>query len=447
MGACSFNIMINQFQLLAHTPRIMRDPLNYLTELTQTHGDIVEIDVAGFKAFVLAEPEAIEHVLVSNFRNYSKETPQFETFKFVAGDGLLNSDGELWRQQRRIMQPAFHRKKLALLLDAMIRWTAKRADAWRQKSGQVLLIEDEMMTLSLEILCETLFGVELKARSEELVHTVNRTLDYVMFRARMPFDAIDNVPLKVVRDYKASMIEVDRFVDELIAARRASDGSHDDLLQLLIDATDDMGNPLSRDIIRDEIVTMIVAGYETVATGLTWTWYLLDKNRAVVEQARREIGRVLDGRELSLETLRELVYTQAIFTEGLRLYPPAWVVSRKALDVDEIAGLHVPAGSPIIISPYAMHHNARYWFGAERFTPERWLPEWGRKRHKWQYIPFGAGPRLCIGARFAEMEAAVVLATLLPKFDVVYAGQHAPVMNALVTIRPKNHMPMRVTST
>lgn len=438
--------MINQFQLLAHTPRIMRDPLNYLTDLTKTHGDIVEIDVAGFKAFILAEPEAIEHVLVSNFRNYNKETPQFETFKFVAGDGLLNSDGDLWRRQRRIMQPAFHRKKLEKLLDAMIRWTNKRVERWAQKSGEVLLIEDEMMTLSLEILCETLFGVELKARSEELVHTVNRTLDYVMFRARMPFNAIDNVPLKVVRDYKASMIEVDRFVDELIAARRASGDDHDDLLQLLIDAEDEDGNPLTRDIIRDEIVTMIVAGYETVATGLTWTWYLLDTNRAVVEQARQEIARVLDGRELSMETLRELTYTQAIYTEGLRLYPPAWVVSRKAIDEDEIAGLHIPAGSPVIISPYAMHHNERYWFGAQQFNPERWLPEWGRKRHKWQYIPFGAGPRLCIGSRFAEMEAAIVLATLLPKFDVTYAAKKAPRMDALVTIRPKNHMPMHVKS-
>ncbi len=436
--------MINQFQLLAHTPRIMRDPLNYLTDLTNTHGDIVEIDVAGFKAFVLAEPAAIEHVLVSNFRNYSKETPQFETFKFVAGDGLLNSDGDLWRRQRRIMQPAFHRKKLALLLDAMIRWTAKRAEQWAQKSGQVLLIEDEMMTLSLEILCETLFGVELKAKSEALVHTVNRTLDYVMFRARMPFDAIDSVPLKIVRDYKASMIEVDNFVDALITARRTSDHDYGDLLQLLIDATDEDGNPLSRDIIRDEIVTMIVAGYETVATGLTWTWYLLNNNRAVVEQARREIARVLDGRELSMETLRQLTYTQAIYTEGLRLYPPAWVISRKALGEDEIAGFYVPAGSPVIISPYAMHHNPRYWFGAERFTPERWLPEWANKRHKWQYIPFGAGPRLCIGARFAEMEAAVILATLLPKFDVEYAGEKEPGMDALVTIRPKNHMPMRI---
>jgi cytochrome P450 len=437
--------MLNQYQLLAHTPRILRDPLNYLTDLTNTHGDVVEIDVAGFKAFVLAEPEAIEHVLVSNFRNYSKETPQFETFKFVAGDGLLNSDGDLWRQQRRIMQPAFHRKKLEKLIAAMIRWTDKRVERWTQKSGQLLLIEDEMMTLSLEILCETLFGVELKARSEELVHTVNRTLDYVMFRARMPFDAINNVPLKVVRDYKASMIEVDRFVDELVAARRASESDHDDLLQLLIEAEDDAGNPLSRDLIRDEIVTMIVAGYETVATGLTWTWYLLDSAPAVVAQARQEIARVLNGRDLSIETLRELTYIQAIYTEGLRLYPPAWVVSRKAMDSDEIAGRHVPAGSPVIISPYAMHHNPRYWFGAERFTPERWLPEWGRKRHKWQYIPFGAGPRLCIGSRFAEMEAAVVLATLLPKFDVAYAAKAAPGMDALVTIRPKNHMPMHVT--
>lgn len=438
-------MMIDRWQLLRETPRILYNPLRYMQQLIARHGSVVGADFGSLQAFVVADPAVIEHVLVENQRNYSKQTPQFEAFRAVTGNGLLNSDGAYWRRQRRLIQPAFHRRALEPLTERMVAHIAARADRWRSDSAyrRPVDIEHEMWTLSLAIICDTLFDLPIGDRAaDQLVETVAQALSYVMFQAQVPLPGATRLPLPVVRRFRPALAELDRFVYDLIATRRAA-GPRDDLLSMLLFSIDaETGEPLDDVAVRDEILTLIVAGYETVATGLTWAFYLLDQHPAVAQQLRAEVAAHVGSRAPGLADLANLPTARTVFEETLRLYPPSWLISRKAVGADAFAGYDVPAGSLIIISPYVVHHYAGNWPDPDAFCPQRFLSS-AHARHA--YIPFGAGPRLCIGNRFAEMEAQLVLATLLPQFDLSYTGKPPARVTTQVTIRPRGGMPMWIT--
>lgn len=424
-------------------PRIIRDPLNFLTAATQRYGPLLHADLGGVPVYVLNTPESIRHVLINNQRNYTKATPQFETFKLVTGNGLLNSDGAFWLQQRRIAQPAFHQRRLQALDSLIVSEAQALLKRWQVQAGATLDLEHEMLTLTLPIVCQALFGADVRARAHELVALTAVGLDYAMFRARVLLPIPLNWPLPINRRFRHSQARLDAFIYDLIAARRADPAGHDDLLTLLLEAVNGDGRPLSDTQIRDEVMTMIVAGYETVATGLTWTWHLLANEPAAAAQLRAELHSVLAGRAPALADLPQLPFVRMVVEEAWRLYPPAWLITRRATAADEIAGANIPAGAVMVISPYVLHHSAEYWPAPDRFDPTRFRTG-APAPTQCTFLPFGAGPRLCIGNRLAEMEAQLILATLAPHFAPTHIAARPVALNPLVTIRPRGGLPMRL---
>lgn len=426
-------------QMLIETPKIMRDPLGWMVGATAKHGDVVVCDVNSFRVYVASDPAWIEHVLVKNARNYSKATVQFETFSAVTGNGLLNSDGDFWLSQRRLAQPAFHRKLLDGMAGTMVKSAVHTAHKWRRMVGQTVDMEHEMLLLSLPVICEALFGEDVRGRAEQLVLDVTHALDQVMFRAQLPFNFAAKLPLPVNRKFARSMGALDAWVEGMIEARRRGDLAHDsdDLLGMLVAA--DLPTP----VIRDEVMTMIVAGYETVASGLTWTWYLLDKHPRVAVRLRHELAQVLNGQTPTLDDLPHLPYLKMVVDESFRLFPPSWLVSRRAEGADEIGGVTIPERSMVVISPWVVHRNARLWDAPERFSPERFAAENKPSIRKYTYIPFGSGQRMCIGNHFALLETQLVLAALAQQFKPEIA-QKEPKVLGMVTVRPKNGLKMRL---
>jgi cytochrome P450 len=283
----------------------------------------------------------------------------------------------------------------------------------------------------------------VRARAHELVELTAAGLDYAMFRARVLLPIPLSWPLPINRRFRDSQARLDAFIYDLMAARRADSAEHNDLLTLLLEATGSDGRPLSDAMIRDEIMTMIVAGYETVATGLTWTWHLLAREPAAAAQLRAELAAVLAGRAPTLADLPQLPFLRMVVEEAWRLYPPAWLITRRATAADEIGGAAIPAGAVMVISPYVLHHSAEYWPDPDRFDPSRFRDGAPPPSHC-TFLPFGAGPRLCIGNRLAEMEAQLILATLVPHFAPAHATPRPVGLKPLVTIRPRGGLPMQL---
>lgn len=428
-------MLISNQRLILDTPRIMRDPLGYLTALTQEVGERVVFDVGDYKAVVLNDAEAIERVLIKNARNYSKQTIQYQTLAQVTGEGLLVSDGEFWLRQRRMAQPAFHRKKLEGLGRDMVAVAQTIGLEWQNAMG-IRDVEEDMFAISLRTIFHALFSLDIGETAGEIVEAVNATLDYVIFRARMPFPWIAEMPLSVVERYKVGKGRLDSLIEEEVRSRESGVGSRGDILAQLLDAG------MRGEVLRDEIVTLIVAGYDTVASGLTWAWFLLDRYPTVGVRLREELRAVLDGRPPTVDDLPNLPYLEAVCNEVWRLYPPAWVMTRSATQDDQIGEVKLEKGSLVIICPFAVHRNKRYWDEPEHFEPERFIGE--NSRPKMSFIPFGGGGRLCIGDHFARLETQLVLGTLAQRFRPVRVSDDPMKINAVVTTRPRGGLPMRI---
>lgn len=438
--------MPNTVDVLKRFTRIMRDPLHFLLEMSHQYGDSVSFNLPDEKARLLNHPDLIEYVLLTNNKNFNKKTPQFETFRYVAGNGLLNSDGSFWLRQRRIVQPAFHQRKIARMVDVMQAESMNKCKQWEKSAAQKKIIdmEQEMLQLTLGITLKALFHVDISGREAELVKTIEEMLGYVMFRAQVMVRVSPGWPLPVNRRYRAALQRLDQLVYDMISARRQAAEPIDDVLSLLLEARDEDGNPLQDGLIRDEIVTLIIAGYETAASGMTWLWHLLDANPDAAHRLRLELNQVLNGRSPNLADFPKLSYLNQVIKEGWRLYPPSWVISRAVMEDDVIGNEPIAAGTLIIISPYTMHRHAHFWPSPEQFEPERFELEKANGRSRFAYIPFGGGPRLCIGNTFAEMETMIIMATLAQHFRPSLISGHQVKTRALVTIRPKNGLPMQL---
>lgn len=436
--------MPKTFEVVRKIPHIMRSTPDFLLEMAAKYGDNVSFLLPDEKARFINHPALIQYVLQTNYRNYSKETPQFQTFSLVTGNGLLNSDGDFWLRQRRIVQPAFHQRQLDTLVGIMCEEAVCLRQRWAAQvaARQPVSIEQEMLKVALRIIMRALFSVDVSDKTADLVHLTEEVLGYVIFRAQtlveLPFAPL----LPVHRRFRQALSQLDRFVYDLIERRR-EDELHNDVLSLLLAAQDESGEPLPDKVIRDEVLTLIIAGYETAATGLTWAWYLLSQHADAAARLHAELDRVLGGRTPTLADLPSLAYTSQVLKESWRLYPPSWLISRTAVADDVLGGDPIAAGRYVIISPYTMHRHPEFWPRPEHFDPCRFTPEQEKTRPRFAYIPFGGGPRLCIGNRFAEMESVVILATLAQHFAPVPVEQ--PLPRAQVTIRPHNGMLMRIT--
>lgn len=430
-------------------PEIQRDPLSFMMRSVAEHGDFIHYPLGLWEVFQVNHPAVIKHILQDNNRNYSKNTIQYNTLAQVTGRGLLTSDGKLWLKQRRLMQPAFHRRRLEAYGDTIVSATTDMLDRWLP-SGEAQTtvdIDAEMMQVALEIVGHTLFNLDLRTEAQEMTEGVLEMLEYVVFRASTPVAPPLSIPTRRNRRYQAAMEKLETVVYETIRERRASDIDRGDVLSTLLRGPDEgEGEPMSDEQIRDEMVTLIIAGHETVASALTWSWYLLSLNPTVRREMEDELDRVLQGRRPAVDDLHHLPLTRMVFDETLRLYPPAWLITRRAIGEDRIGTATIPAKALMIMSPYVMHRHPDYWHNPAGFDPRRFAPEAVAARPRFAYIPFGGGPRLCIGDSFALLEGPLILATVAQRMRLNLVPSHPVKVDALVTLRPHEGLLMTAES-
>jgi cytochrome P450 len=434
--------------LLGSLPDLSRDRLGFLTHVAQQYGDVARYRIASYRLVQVSHPDGIQHVLQENNHNYSKNSPTLREFRRVLGSGLFTSEGAFWLRQRRLMQPAFHRQRIAALGEMMVNATQAMLETWQPAiaSGGPLDISREMMALTLEIACRALFSADIQPHVQEIGQAVTAIVEEVMFRFDHPFYPSPAFPTPRNRRYRAAMQALDRIAYELIQQRRRQPVDGGDLLSLLMEMRDeDTGEGMTDQQLRDEVVTLLIAGHETTATALSWTFYLLSQNPLAEQRLRLELAQVLSGRLPTAADLPSLPYSRMVIDESMRLYPPAWVTERIAVADDEICGYAIPAGSIVVVSPYVMHHHPAYWENPESFDPQRFLPERSAGRPRYAYFPFGGGPRMCIGNSLALTETQLVLACVYQWYHLELAsGQPVVEPLPLVTLRQKGGLWMDV---
>ena len=394
--------------------------------------------ILGLRWFILNWPEYIEHVLLTNHQNYVKGRFSDALLVPVVGQGMLTSEGDVWRRRRRIAAPAFHHRSVAGFVDTMARSTASMLARWEGRN-EAFDIAAEMTELTLDVITRTMFSADLggeASRVRQLMHTVLRSnrpsmLDLIGVPAWVPrFGS---------RSMRRAIAELDLIVQRILSSRRASGGDRGDLLSLLLAGRDEeTGDGLNDRQVRDEIMTIFLAGHETTANALAFAWYLLATHPEVEARLHEELRDVLGGRPPEHADLVRLRYTRMVFEETLRLYPPAYAIGRAATGTDSIGGVTVPKGAAITIYTYVLHRNPALWPDPERFDPERFAPERAAGRHRFAYLPFGGGPRICIGQGFAMAEAMIVIASVAQRFRFSLVPGRSVQPIGLLTLRPKD---------
>jgi cytochrome P450 len=419
-----------------------KDPIGVLKRL-KTHGDVARMRMA-YSVFLISDPELIRQVFLPLNDSLSKGRA-LQRAKILLGDGLLTSEGPLHTRQRRLIMPAFHRERLALYAQIMIDLASKQQDAW--VDGQELDIRSEMMRLTLEIAGRTMFGAKLEAESQEISAALTEVMDRFQLAMLPGVQWMQHIPTPGNLKFKAARKRLDSVVFRMIKSRREQSEEADDLLSMLLQARDeeDQQRRMTDSQVRDEVMTLFLAGHETTANALTWTLYQLAENPEIYEKLQAELQSVLAGRAPLPQDYSSLKYAEKNFAESMRLYPPAWIVGRKALEDLELGGYAIPKGSIIVMSQYLSHRDPRFWPDPEKFDPERFSPEAKAKRPALAYFPFGFGPRGCIGEGFAWMEGVLVLASLAQKWRFTLAEGPKPAISPQFTLRPKGSVRLVVS--
>jgi len=437
-------------QMLRSFWQIRNNPLSYLVDAAREFGPVVQFPIPTPPSYLVADAAAARHVLTTNARNYTKRTIQYSALSLVTGDGLLTSDGQVWRRQRRLVQPAFHHESIARV-GTHVAATVGRLDAeWQNLPvrGAVVDVDEILMRATLEIVGSSLFGTDLSGNAEKLAHATLQALDVVIARARVPITPPAWVPTPANRRLSSAVHELDGAVASMLRERRAESGivRETDMLDLLLAVADD-GDALTPEEVRDQIVTFLVAGHETVASALSWALWLVSGDDAVQQRLCEEACAVLGDDAPTTQHAQFLPYARAVFDEALRLYPPAWLITRRAVGSDVLQGREIPAGALVILSPYLVHRDSRVWERPDEFDPDRFLAQRSMAGEDASaYWPFGAGPRLCIGREFAYLEGVLLLASLARRIRLSrIPGQPEPRAVPLVTIRPADGVPLAVT--
>ncbi len=395
--------------LVGVLPEFRKDPAGFLEKMATQYGDVVYIPLGRQHIYYLGHPDAIRDVLVTR-QNKFKKSRMLERARVLLGDGLLTSEGNHHRRQRRLVQPAFHRDRLAGYGAVMVERSAIVRDRWQ--SGQPFDMLQEMMRLTLAIVAKTLFSTDVDSEADDIGAALTQVFD--LFEViLMPFSEIlEKLPLPAVRRFKRARKRLDETIYRLIAERRANPRDTGDLLSMLLLAQDEEGSGgMTDEQVRDEALTLFLAGHETTADALTWAWYLLSQNPQAEAAFHGELDRVLAGRLPSFDDLPQLRYAESVFAEALRLYPPGWGIGRRALEDYPVGDFVIPARSVVLMSPYVVHRDPRWFADPLAFHPERWQAD-DPTRPKFGYFPFGGGARVCIGERFAWMEGTLLLAAI-----------------------------------
>ena len=407
----------------------------------QSFEDIVHLKFGFVDFYLVTNPKLIQEILVTKQRDFVKGR-FLQRSKKVFGQGLLTSEGEYHHSQRRLIQPAFHNEKIRSYADVMISYTKEMISAWRD--GQILDIHSEMAKLTMRIVAKCLFDSDIQAGTKELSSDLTLMIDYFS-RLSSPLSGVyEKLPGN--KKYEQSLRRIDKMILELIDSRRKSGSASNDLLSILLETRDQKGELMSPQRLRDEVLILFAAGHETTANALTWTWYLLSQNPKVEAHLHVEVDSVLgQGLQNAIDTSK-LKFTRKVFTESMRLYPPAWVLVRKPIHDVEIGSYLLPKDCNIVISQYVTHHDPRFFKDPEAFVPDRWTPEIIKEMPKFAYFPFGGGPRGCIGEPFAWMEGEMLLAIISRKWSLKHVERHKVEMLPRITLRPKYGMKMEVRS-
>jgi cytochrome P450 len=421
-----------------------RRRLPFLVESAARYGDIVFFKVGNERIYLFNHPDLIRDVLVTNQKNFTKSRALVRAKK-VLGEGLLTSEGEFHLRQRRLAQPAFHRDRIAGYALSMVDYADRAASRWHPAAA--LNLHDEMMKLTLAIVAKTLFSADVEGEAAQIGEALDTT--FAAFNIGvLPFsEVLEKLPLPYIRRFDAARARLDETIYRIIYQRRATSEDKGDLLSMLLLAQDTEGDGggMTDTQVRDEAMTIFLAGHETTANALSWTWYLLSRNPDVEERFHREVD-ALGSRVPGPADMPRLTYTRMILAESMRLYPPAWAVGRRAVGAFEAGGYLIPARSMILMSQYIVHRDSRFYPDPERFDADRWLPEATSARPKFSYFPFGGGTRICIGEQFAWMEGVLVLATIARRWKLRYVGDAAPGLEPRITLRPRGGLRMRVES-
>jgi cytochrome P450 len=415
-----------------------RDPLTFFAKITREHGDYVAVRFGPLRYLFVNDPDGVRHILVDNHRNYPKSR-SYEGLKLVLGEGLVTSEGDFWRRQRRLAQPAFHKDRLASFARLMAADTASMLERWRGiEAGVPFDLHYEMMRLTLRIVNRTLFSTDTDADAADVGRAMTIAIEYVNDYADAPIRIPPWLPTPKNFRFRKALRTLDALVLRIIDERRRSGQESPDLLSMLMSAKDEETREQMTDRqLRDEVMTIVSAGHETTANALTFTFYLLSQQPAVARLLRREVTEVLGGRTPAIEDLPRLTYTRMVLEESMRLYPPAWAIERTAVADDEVGGVRVPRRTILAMSPYMLHRHPRYWENPEGFDPERFAPDRTAARPKFAYLPFGGGPRLCIGNSFALMEAQIILAMVMADCALDLCTGFPVELEPSVTLRPR----------
>ncbi len=450
-----------------------RDPLRLIAQLHEKFGDMVRIPVGDTAQFLLGSLDGVKHVFLDQHRNYSKG-PAYELLASILGKGLVTSEGEHWKKQRKLIQPIFQKARLRIFSEIMLDLVLEEVralEALADSDGSADVFS-RMMDLALKIVSRTVLGADMQGQERKihdsftiiLHHIEKLSTSKLRFLELLPGGSrlrglrkwLTGLPSGERKQFLSAIEALNGVIGGVISQRRAEmnsakpaksavDSSAPDLVTLLLQTQDESGRLAMSDIeIRDEVMTLFLAGHETTATALTWTFYLLAKHPEYYGKIRTEIESVLQDRAPTLEDLASLGMCQWVFEESMRLYPPVWRLSRVAREKDEIQGYSVPSGSVILVTPYLIHRDPRYWEHPETFEPERFCPERSAARQRLAYMPFGAGPRACVGAIFAMTEAQMILAVICRRIFFQLEPDHQLVLEPRLLLRPRGGMPMSV---
>jgi cytochrome P450 len=427
--------------LLGNLPEFRRDILGMFARASKEYGDIVRLRLPNLTAYLLTHPNDIEYVLVTANKNFKKHKV-WKHLSDLFGTGLLTSEGDFWIRQRRLAQPAFHRSRIASYGKTMVDFTNRMLQQW--KDGAARDVHHDMMDLTMQIVAKTLFNADVGSESKEIGHAMEVVMQEFSSRFGRPFILPSFIPTPGNIRFNKAVKKFDEIIYKIIQARSGTHDKTGDLLSMLLNAVDEDGSRMTDTQLRDELITLFLAGHETTAIALSWTWYLLSTHPDVEFELTNEIETVLGDREVTVDDLPKLRYAEMVILESMRIYPPAYGFGREALNDCEIGGYHVPAGTTIFMSQYVTQRDARFFPEPLEFRPERWENDLMKKIPRYAYFPFSGGPRQCIGNSFAMMEAILIMVTIVRNFELHVVPDHPIALHPSITLRPKYGMKMNL---